>query len=272
MITSNLQENYPMKGKFNELVLHILGDKNTLSIEEQSRLFEIYEEENDKFLKQHEDRKEVAMKMEEWAETSFGHLRNASSEILESYIDLMLLEFRIKSSQTFEELFNLTGLTSAKDRTEMINDELSRFVKKFRGRLNIGAGGKRERKGFTWTDANKIQFWKELNQLPKIKGQSVWKYIFNELVDVDFDIETQEWLRTNPIVKKIPSEIFDEAISKLRKYYYLKDITVDEHKPRYFDFRWALSNLEFPNDYKYSTLKTYFTKGKALAKKEKFKK
>lgn len=267
-IISNLQENYPMKEKFNEFVLHILGNKNTLSIEEQKRLFETYEVENAKFLEQNDDGKEVSMKMEEWAEKSFGHLRNASSEILNSYLDLMLLEFKIKSNQTFEEVFNLTGLTSAKDRTAMINNELSNFIKKFRGRLNIGAGGKRERKGFTWTNENKIQFWKEVNQLPKLNGQSVWKYIFNELVDVDFDIETQDWLQANPIIRKIPSELFDEAISKLRNYYYLKDISIDEHKPRYFDFCWALSNLEFPNDYKYSTLKTYFAKGKSLAKRE----
>ena len=130
----------------------------------------------------------------------------------------------------------------------------------------IKRGGYKGQKGF-WDDKKKIEFCKIVDNLPKVKGAKLWKYIFDELVFVDFDLETQIWLKQRPELKVIPDSLFAEAIEKWRKYNSVREIKDNNEKLRFFEYRLALHLLEFPDEFEFSSLDTYYKRGKSLIKK-----
>lgn len=97
--------------------------------------------------------------------------------------------------------------------------------------------------------------------------KSIWKYVFDELVDGDFASDVIEWLKERPIIKDIPDQLFDEAVSKWRKYNSVREIKLNGEKLRFFEYRLALFRLGFPDEFEFLTLDTYFKEGRLLAKK-----
>ncbi len=134
-------------------------------------------------------------------------------------------------------------------------------------RLGRKHGGKREKKGFHWTNERKSAFYNEIESLPKIKNQSCWQFALDELVENEFDSDTISWLKSHPAFKALPDDLFKDAIKVWRKYLERENWTEmkREEKPRSFEFRHALYLLSYPDEFKYSTLETHYYKGKDLA-------
>jgi hypothetical protein len=134
----------------------------------------------------------------------------------------------------------------------------------------ISRGGRRERKGFVWTDEKKKAFYKEIESLPDHKGKSLWQFVLDELVEQEFDPETITWLKSRSFLKSIPGELLDNAIRAWRKY--LPDeawsAMKPDDKPRAFEFRHALRLLNFPDEFAHSTLESYYYDGKKLSENQ----
>jgi len=131
----------------------------------------------------------------------------------------------------------------------------------------IKQGGARERKGFVWTPEKKVAFYKEVESLPKHKGKSVWQFVLDELFEQEFDAETIAWLKSRSYLKALPETLFDSAIKSWRKYLSNENLNKmkPDDKPRVFEFRHALHLLEYPDNFTYSTLETYYYEGKKLS-------
>jgi hypothetical protein len=131
----------------------------------------------------------------------------------------------------------------------------------------ISRGGRRERKGFVWTNEKKKAFYKEAESLPEHKGKSIWQFVLDELIEQEFDAETVAWLKSRSFLKVMPKELLDSAINTWRKY--LPDEAWSEmkpdDKPRAFEFRHALRLLDYPDEFAYSTLESYYYDGKKLS-------
>lgn len=138
---------------------------------------------------------------------------------------------------------------------------------RIRDLAGIKQGGARERKGFVWTPEKKVAFYKEVESLPKHKGESVWQFILDELIEQGFDAETIAWLKSRSYLKALPEKLSDNAVKSWRKY--LPDENWNEmkpdDKPRAFEFRYALHSLDYPDEFAYSTLETYYYEGKRLS-------
>jgi len=141
---------------------------------------------------------------------------------------------------------------------------------RIRDLAGIKQGGARKRKGFVWTKEKKVAFYEKVEALPKYKDKSIWQHLLDALIEQEFDAETITWLRTRPTIKDIPKELFDRAVKTWRKY--LADENWNEmkleDKPRAFEFYHALHLLDYPHSFKYSTLETYYYKGKKLSDKQ----
>lgn len=129
--------------------------------------------------------------------------------------------------------------------------------------LDTRHGGQRPRKGFVWKAENKIAFYKQVNNLPKIKGEPMWKYALSELMEKDFDFYIEEYLRKKTPFKNVPKELFKEAIYTWKKY---KDRLVEikpQEETKAFEFQHAIYLLGY-NKIKFSTAEKYFLEGKLL--------
>lgn len=165
-------------------------------------------------------------------------------------------------------------LTKQAGRTISIGKYKDAILKQHWARIRdlagIKQGGARERKGFVWTPEKKIAFYKEVESLPKHKGQSVWQFILNELVEQEFDGETIAWLKSRPYMKAVPEELINSAIKSWRKYLSREnwnEMKTDD-KPRAFEFRHALHLLDYPDEFTYSTLETYYYEGRKLSENQ----
>ncbi len=135
-------------------------------------------------------------------------------------------------------------------------------VKRLKDVLKIKPGGARKRKGFTWTEENKILFYEAVINLPKIKGKSIWHYAFNELMEKDFHYTIISYLKTETEFRSVP-ELFDKAVKTWRKYKDSLENPTEEDNPDAFERLHALKLLDFPET-KFSTMKRYFGDGKKL--------
>lgn len=150
-------------------------------------------------------------------------------------------------------------------------DEVLKIVRQNTSRrLGIKKGGKRERHGFAWTDEKKMAFFKKVESLPKVRGQSCWQFALNELIDQEFSAETVSWLKSHPAFKTLPESLFRNAVKVWRKYLERENWSEmkREESPRAFELRHALHLLEYPDKFTFSTLETHFYAGKKLAKSE----
>ena len=164
-----------------------------------------------------------------------------------------------------DEALSLKNPIKSEDRNDLIK-VLSRIVRRGTSfRLGVQRGGKREKKGFMWTEQNKISFYEQVVQLPKINDKPMWEYAFNELTEKNFNFYIEEYLKTRIEFKTVPKKLFVEAIKTWKKY---KDDLINikpQDKPRAFEFQHALHILEYP-EITFSTSVKYFTEGKKLSK------
>lgn len=154
--------------------------------------------------------------------------------------------------------------------TEYTKD-LIQSVQKFRQkmareRLGLkGRGGSKKREGFKWVDdKNKIEFYKTVENLPKIKNKPMWEYAFFQLNENDFHYDYINHLRTQTVFREVPETIFRKAINTWRKYLDSSSNPRQEEKPKAFAFEYTLHLLEFPET-KYSSLNKYYSQGKRLS-------
>ena len=173
-----------------------------------------------------------------------------------------------KNTDLIDREFNFDEPMTDKDRKAAISELMKATLQITRNRMGIkdGRGGKRERVGFVWNDERKIQFYKTVESFPKLENKSAWKYALYELFDVDFAMDMISWLKGRPGLKEIPSQLFNEAVAKWRVYDLPEDVIRSEHKPRFFEYRQAIYLLEFPDEFEFSTLDTYYKNGKKLCK------
>ncbi len=101
---------------------------------------------------------------------------------------------------------------------------------------------------------------------------SFWDYALDKLIEDEFDSLTISQLRERSVKNNISNSLFDKAVKAWRKYLHDENWNemTDEHKPRAFEFLHALELLDYPKDYKYSTLDTYYYAGRSLHKKSDF--
>jgi hypothetical protein len=89
------------------------------------------------------------------------------------------------------------------------------------------------------------------------------------LIEHEFDVETITWLKSRPVLKDFPKQLFDEAVKTWRKY--LQDENwkkmKPEDKPRAFEYRHALYLLDYPERFTFATLETQYYAGKKLISK-----
>lgn len=231
------------------------------SIKEQGGIEPIGEETNPNFKAALE--KATLMVM---LEMKTKHIAEMISENL-AYLLLNIMEDAIRA-YAFNgsiELNKQTGkaISSSRFKEVYLKQQWSRIVTM----AGIKQGGARERKGFVWSEEKKAAFYDKVEALPKHKSKSIWQFLLDELIEQEFDAETVTWLRSNPAIKNVPKELLNEAIKTWRKYLEGEDWDKmkPEDKPRAFEFRHALHLLEYPNEFKYSTLDTYYYEGKKLS-------
>jgi len=140
-----------------------------------------------------------------------------------------------------------------------ISNETGKRRKKESG---LGPGGWRPRKGFTWSKDNKVAFYEMVTQTPMKNGKSIWEYACKFHIEEGYESDTVQWLLNRPEFGKIDRGLFGEARRKWSRHDERSDITDDEDKPRFFEYRQALITLGFPDEYKFGTLDNYFRQGR----------
>jgi hypothetical protein len=136
--------------------------------------------------------------------------------------------------------------------------------------LRVKQGGARKRKGFVWTGKEKKAFYKKVESLPKKSDKSYWQYALDMLIEQEFDIETITWLKSRMVLKDASAELFKEAVKTWSKYLVHENWgkMEPEEKPRAFEYRHALNLLNYPDEFRFSTLDSYFYVGKKLSEKQ----
>lgn len=137
--------------------------------------------------------------------------------------------------------------------------------------LRVKQGGARKRKGFAWTNTEKMAFYRKVESLPTKDDKSYWEYALHMLIEQEFDAETISWLKSRPVLKDAPGELFSEAIKTWRKYLENENWNKIKpaEKPRAFEYRHALHLLNYPDQFKFSTLDSYYYIGKTLSDSQK---
>jgi hypothetical protein len=133
--------------------------------------------------------------------------------------------------------------------------------------LRVKQGGARKRKGFVWTKTEKKAFYQKVESLPTKDSKSYWQYALDLLIEQEFDAETVTWLKSRMVLKDASGELFSEAVKTWRKYLGSEKWgeMLPEEKPRAFEYRHALHLLNYPDEFKFSTLDSYFYVGKKLS-------
>lgn len=219
---------------------------------------------------------------DESADQFIKHVREFESAV-EKYIKenfpLMLLESYIRLIN--EGVLKNMGIIDTKIQLEesFIPRELREWAEKaFKlarqsssVRLGIRQGGKRERKGFAWTDEKKIDYFKAVESLPKTKNRSYWRFALDELIEHGFDADTVSWLKANPAFKGLPGSLFSQAVKVWRKYLDRENWgeMKREDSPLAFELRHALYLLEYPDKFAFRTLETRYYEGRKLGKSKK---
>ena len=185
-----------------------------------------------------------------------------------TYIDVREVCTYLSMEQCLNNLHQRLGQHLRESKKKLVEEFLKRHgrVKELKQELRITRGGPRKRKGFVWTDKEKIAFYQTVASQPKKGNKSYWQYILDELIEQEFNAETIIWLKSHPAFKNIPKRLFEEAVKTWRKYLLhenWKEMKPEE-KPRAFEYRQALDWLNYPDKYTFSTLNRYFYAGKKL--------
>ena len=153
-------------------------------------------------------------------------------------------------------------LLTKEDKSEIITKIKNFNNKTLSKRLEIKQGGARKREGFVWTDECKIDFYKTLENLPKIEGKQLWIYAFEELNKKDFNYKFIEYLRTETVFKEVSERLFREAVKTWGKYKDSFNKPSSQEKPVAFALKHSLLLLDYPKT-KYSTMKNITVKEKS---------
>ncbi len=143
--------------------------------------------------------------------------------------------------------------------------DMSQRSLKTRLEIKDERGGSRKRKGFTWDDEKKVEFYRAVESLPKIKSKLLWHHAFEKLNEEDFNYKYIDYLKTETAFKNVPEQLFRQAVRTWQKY---KDSFINptaEEKPFAFALKHALHLLGY-SETKYSTMKKYYGEGKKLCK------
>ncbi len=139
-------------------------------------------------------------------------------------------------------------------------------------------GNNRKSEGF-WSDERKIDFYQEVENLPKVKLKSrtgekpeisFWEYALDKLVEDEFNHLSINSLKKHNALTGIPETLFDEAVKTWRKYLPEENWNKmrEDEKPRAFEYHHALLLLGFPVEATYSSLETYYYSGKKLSENQ----
>jgi hypothetical protein len=175
----------------------------------------------------------------------------------------------LKDSDDFTTSKTASEIT--KKLTKNLIDKKNQIVKR---KFNIKRGGSKKKRGFSWTEERKINFFKTVEDLPKVKtGKtliSIWEFALYELIEQEFDIEVIRWIKSHPQFRDVPDNLYIEAIKTWKKYLLHEnwnEMKKDE-KPLAFKYRHAIHKLDYPDSYKFSGLKTIYYTGKSLVKNQ----
>ena len=132
-----------------------------------------------------------------------------------------------------------------------------------------------------WDEEKKAAFYKAVESLPKVKPKdrngekaeiSFWSYALDRLIEDEFDSLTTSQLKKHKGFTDIPESLFNKAVKTWRRY--LPDENwkemKKEDKPRAFEFLHALHRLGYPDEFTYSSLDTYYSRGKKIHKNSDF--
>ncbi len=142
-------------------------------------------------------------------------------------------------------------------------------------------GGAHNIKEFAFKDEQKLKFYNAVKNLPKVTLKkregvkteiSFWDYALGKLIEDEFDSLTISQLRKHSVINNISDYPFNKAVKAWRKYLYDENWNEmrKEDTPRAFEFLHALELLDYPKNYTYSSLDTYYYRGKSLQKKSDF--
>ena len=150
-------------------------------------------------------------------------------------------------------------------------------------RLEIkdGRGGAHNVKEFAFKGERLVKFYNTVENLPKIpvkhkNGEKeevpLWDYALDKLIENDFDSLSIRQLKERLVLHGISDSLFDRAVKTWRKYLDDADWNKMEEgdTARAFAFLHALELLGYKNEYEYSSLYTYYCRGKKLQEKSDF--
>ncbi len=202
-------------------------------------------------------------------------LSNASGkqkEVAEYLCSLYLMNFVPKLQQelrgTMAEVSQLAKIEIIKQSgsdmslRELIEALGKQTEKRRKREAGVSPGGARPRKGFRWDKEKNVAFYEMVNQTPIKNGKTIWEFACSFLIEEGFESDNVQWLLNRPEFEKIDHGLFGEARRKWRRHEERSDITDDEDKPRFFEYRQALIILGFPDTFTFASLETYFYKGK----------
>ncbi len=183
-------------------------------------------------------------------------MRNFETEISNSFLRILSTSQMRADNEIRKELkLPLLSKKQMKEFIEKPHQETENIL------LVTARGGSRPRKGFVWKEENKIAFYTQVINLPKIKNKPMWEYALSELMEKDFDFYIEEYLKNKTPFKKVPKQLFGEAIRTWKKYKDEFRSFPRQEKPRAFEFRHALDLLKYP-EIAFSTAEKYFQEGK----------
>ncbi|MBK7393825.1 MAG: hypothetical protein IPI64_11095 [Chloracidobacterium sp.] len=149
---------------------------------------------------------------------------------------------------------------------EMIEESIKTISnetgKRRRKESGLGPGGWRPRKGFTWSKDSKVAFYEMVTKTPMKNGKTIWEHACKFLIEEGYESDTVQWLLSRPGFENVDRDLFNEAVKGWKKYDERSEITEDEDKPRFFEYRQALITLGVPDEYKFGTLDNYFRQGR----------
>ncbi len=199
------------------------------------------------------------------------------NEIVDQAMKQLIIEKMVLLQQ---EIYNTKGEKSPSGFERKWADEVSKlWRKRIAEKISLAPGGNnRKTKGF-WNDERIIEFYRTVENLPKIKPKSLkgkkpevsfWEYALNRLIEDDFDILTINLLKKHQALEGIPATLFDKAVKTWRKHSHNEDWNNirKEEKPRAFEYYHALHLLGFPIQATYSSLETYYYGGKSLSENQ----
>ncbi len=148
-----------------------------------------------------------------------------------------------------------------------INEILDKTWQKSRQNSNkrVGRtrGGARNREGFFWGNQEKLEFYKTIESLPKLKWKNdecdIWQYAYKLLESAG-----AESVKSHPRLQDLPPDLFVKAIKEWRSSVENSVNLKADAKPRVFMFKHSLRILEFPETYAFSTLQKHYEMGRKL--------